>query len=176
VKNVLFIAAGAFQGLGGIVGERLKPRNQIGFKDQAASANVEYDQVNLLRQVRPQDIIKYGFMPELVGRFPNIITLDKLTRADFLGILGNQRTSLIEHYKTFFSRNGIELEIPPAFLEEMADKAATRDLGARGLNSAVENFFSELMYELLDRKTDPGVQKVNIMDCLRGNRLKELLA
>jgi len=58
----------------------------------------------------------------------------------------------------------------------MADKAGARDLGARGLNSAVENFFSELMYELLDRKTEPGAQKVNIMDCLRGDRLRELLA
>ena len=102
--------------------------------------------------------------------------MDKLTREDFLGILSNQRTSLLEHYKTFFARNGIELEIPPAFLEEMADKAAVRDLGARGLNSAVENFFSELMYELLDRKTGLGLQKVNIMDCLRGGRLKELFA
>ena len=176
VRNVLFIAAGAFHGLSDIVSERLKNKNQIGFKDQATSAKVEVDQANLLRQVRPQDIIKYGFMPELIGRFPNIITLDKLTRADFLGILGNQRTSLIEHYKAFFARNGIELEIPLAFIEEMADKATIRDLGARGLNSAVENFFSELMYELLDRKAEPGAQKVNIMDCLRGDRLKELLA
>lgn len=176
VKNVLFIAAGAFQGLGDIVSERLKTKNQIGFKNQATSAREEFERSNLLRQVRPQDIIKYGFMPELVGRFPNIVTLDKLTREDFLGILGNQRTSLIEHYKAFFARNGIELEIPPAFVAEMADKATLRDLGARGLNSAVENFFSELMYELLDRKADSGAQKVNIMNCLRSDRLKELLA
>jgi len=172
----LFIAAGAFQGLGDIVSERLKTKNQIGFKNQATSAREEFERSNLLRQVRPQDIIKYGFMPELVGRFPNIVTLDKLTREDFLGILGNQRTSLIEHYKAFFARNGIELEIPPAFVAEMADKATLRDLGARGLNSAVENFFSELMYELLDRKADSGAQKVNIMNCLRSDRLKELLA
>jgi len=176
IKNVLFIAAGAFQGLGDVVSERVKARTHIGFKDQAASAKVEHEQANLMRQVRPQDIIKYGFMPELVGRFPSIITLDKLTRNDFLSILGNQRTSLIEHYKNFFARNGIELEIPPAFLEEMADKAAARDLGARGLNSAVENFFAELMYELLDRKTGVGPQKVNIMNCLRTNRLKDLFA
>ena len=176
VKNVLFIAAGAFQGLGDIVNERLKTKNQIGFKDPATSAKAETDQANLLRQVRPQDIIKYGFMPEIVGRFPNIIALDKLTREDFLGILGNQRTSLVEHYKLFFARNGIELEIPPAFLEVMADKAATRDLGARGLNSAVENFFSELIYDLLDRKSEAVPQKVNIMDYLGGNRLKELFA
>ena len=58
----------------------------------------------------------------------------------------------------------------------MADKAATRDLGARGLNAAVENFFSELMYELLDRKSETAPQKVNIMDCLHNNRLKELFA
>lgn len=176
VKNILFIASGAFLGLTDVVSERLKSGTSIGFKDQAASAKAEFEQADLLRQVRPQDIIKYGFMPELVGRFPNIITMDKLTREDFLGILSNQRTSLLEHYKTFFARNGIELEIPPAFLEEMADKAAVRDLGARGLNSAVENFFSELMYELLDRKTGLGLQKVNIMDCLRGGRLKELFA
>lgn len=176
IKNVLFIAAGAFQGLGDVVSERLKARTHIGFKDQAASAKVEHEQADLMRQVRPQDIIKYGFMPELVGRFPGIITLDKLTRKDFLSILGNQRTSLIEHYKNFFARNGIELEIPPSFLEEMADKAAARDLGARGLNSAVENFFAELMYELLDGKTDPGVRKVSIMDYLRGDLLKELFA
>ncbi|MDO8804006.1 MAG: AAA family ATPase [Elusimicrobiota bacterium] len=176
IKNVLFIAAGAFQGLGDVVSERLKARTHIGFKDQAASAKAEYEQANLMRQVRPQDIIKYGFMPELVGRFPSIITLDKLTRKDFLSILGNQRTSLIEHYKNFFASNGIELGIPPTFLEEMADKAAARDLGARGLNSAVENFFAELMYELLDRKTGSDPQKVNIMDCLDGNRLKELFA
>ncbi len=176
VKNVLFIAAGAFQGLGDVVNERLKTKNQIGFKDPVTSAKAESDQSDLLRQVRPQDIIKYGFMPEIIGRFPNIITLDKLTREDFVGILGNQRTSLVEHYKAFFAQNGIELEIPPAFFEEMADKAATRDLGARGLNSAVENFFSELIYELLDRKNATAPQKVNIMDYLGGGRLKELFA
>lgn len=176
VRNVLFIASGAFQGLGDIVSERLSTVNQIGFKDKAASAKIEFERANLLRLVRPQDIIKYGFMPELVGRFPNIITLDRLTREDFLGILGNRRTSLIEHYKTFFAGNGIELEVPRAFLEEMADKAAVRDLGARGLNSAVENFFSELIYELLDRKTGSGPQKVNVMDCLHGDQLKDLFA
>lgn len=176
VRNVLFIAAGAFRGLDDIVSERLNTRNQIGFKDRVTSAKLDFEQCNLLRQVRPQDIIKYGFMPELVGRFPNIITMDKLTREDFLGILGNQRTSLIEHYKTFFARNGIELEIPSAFIEEMADKATVRDLGARGLNSAVENFFSEFMYEVLDRKTGSGQQKVNIMDCLGSCRPKELFA
>ena len=176
VKNILFIAAGAFQGLEDIVNERLQTKKQIGFKNQAAASKIEFEQANLLRQVRPQDIINFGFMPELVGRFPNIITLDKLTRQDFLNILGNQRTSLLEHYKAFFAKNGIELEIPPAFLEDMADKAATRDLGARGLNAAVENFFSELMYELLDRKSETAPQKVNIMDCLHNNRLKELFA
>ncbi|MCX5784548.1 MAG: AAA family ATPase [Elusimicrobia bacterium] len=176
VKNVLFIAAGAFQGLGEIINDRIKTKKQIGFKDQASAARVEIDQANLLHQAKPQDIIKYGFIPELIGRFPNIIALDRLTKADFLSILGNPRTSLLEHYTTFFAQNGIELEIPPAFLEEMADKAATRDLGARGLNAAVENFFSELMYELLDRKSGTCEQKVNIMDCLHPGRLKELLA
>jgi ATP-dependent Clp protease ATP-binding subunit ClpX len=175
VKNVLFIAAGAFQGLPDIISERVAAKSRIGFKNQAAAGGEVLNTTELLQQVKPQDIIKYGFMPELVGRFPNIIPLDKLTRVDFLAILSNQRISLIEHYRTFFARNGIELEIPAEFHEEMATQAAGRDLGARGLNAAVENFFSRLVYDLLEMKKSGELHKINIMNCLGGTGLKERL-
>ena len=85
VKNILFIASGAFLGLTDVVSERLKSGTSIGFKDQAASAKAEFEQADLLRQVRPQDIIKYGFMPELVGRFPNINNYGQANPRGFLG-------------------------------------------------------------------------------------------
>ncbi|HAH32909.1 MAG TPA: hypothetical protein DCL44_11415 [Elusimicrobia bacterium] len=174
VKNVLFIAAGAFQGLVDIVNDRIKTKRQIGFNDQATLTNGQPEQVNLLQQVRPQDIIKYGFMPELIGRFPNVIALDRLTREDFLGILDNPRTSLVEYYRDFFNKHGVELEIPPEFYGEISANAIDRDLGARGLNAAVEGFFSGLVFDLLKFKKAGERQKVNIMDYTRGGHLKEL--
>ena len=173
VKNILFIAAGAFQGLETIVTERMSTKNTIGFKGSPVEG--ETSKADILRQARPQDIIKYGFMPEFVGRFPNIIALDQLTREDFLGILGNPRTSLVEYYRDFFNKHGVALEIPPQFYEELAANAVGRDLGARGLNAAIEGFFSGLVFDLLELKRADEIQKVDIMDCVRGGRLKELL-
>ena len=173
VKNVLFIAAGAFTGLESLIGERINVKNTIGFKNSESAGGSE--SAGLMRQVRPQDIISYGFMPELIGRFPNIIVLDRLTKTDFRAILDNPRTSLVEYYRGFFRQNGVELEIPPEFHEELAASAADRELGARGLNAAIEGLFSGLVYDLFELKKTAEIQKVNIMDHIRDERLKQLL-
>ncbi len=173
VKNILFIAAGAFQGLESIISERVNTKSRIGFNGSPAAREASLG--GLLRQARPQDIIKYGFMPEFVGRFPNLIAFDQLTKEDFLGILGNPRTSLVEHYRDLLTKHGVELEIPSQFYEEIAAKAVGRELGARGLNAAIEGFFSDLIFDLLERRRTGEIQKVNVMDCIRGGQLKELL-
>ena len=144
VRNILFILAGAFNGLDEIVKERLKGRRAVGFNEPEAEKR---DRRALLSKVCIQDLVAYGMMPELMGRIPNLVPIDELEVPELAGILRNEEISLLAHYREFFRARGVEVEIPESFILDVAERAKERGLGARGLNAFIEACFSELIFE-----------------------------
>lgn len=144
--NILFICGGAFDGLEQIVENRLGS-GSIGFgadiKDKA-----KRDINELLAQVMPQDLIKFGLIPEFVGRLPVVQSLELLDRDALLRILKEPKNALIKQYKMLFDLDGIQLEFEEEALELIADLTVSRGLGARGLRSILENVMMDVMYEL----------------------------
>ena len=134
-KKILFVCAGAFTGLDTIISERLAKENK--------SANS-----NMFSQVSSGDLVNYGFMPELLGRLPNVITLNKLTTKDFVHILNNSRASILEEYKNLFKLQNIKLDFTPGAIESIAEKAFTYDIGARALRTVVETVMANLQFRL----------------------------
>ena len=150
--NVLFICGGAFEGVEKIVQQRNGKRS-MGFgavqadqKDNAFSWN----------KVLPEDLIKYGFIPEFIGRLPVIVGLNELSESDLIRILSEPKESLCRQYKELFRRDGVELSFTRDSLEEIARRALERQCGARGLKSIMEEFLMKIMYELPDKS---GVNK-----------------
>jgi ATP-dependent Clp protease ATP-binding subunit ClpX len=147
-RNILFILAGAFDGIEDIIRKRLKTSRKIGFIESHDNLKFSEPHNNsILSHIIPQDIIDYGMMPELIGRIPNIITIDNLTKEDFIKILNNHQTSLIDYYRSFFRERNIQIKIPQEIIEKMAQEAVKQNLGARGLNALVEKYFSDLLFE-----------------------------
>ena len=142
--NVLFIVAGAFAGLEEIVGER-RGKKGIGFGSPLKEANSE---ANIFRQVQPEDLRKFGLIPEFIGRLPVIATVDQLDRDALISILTEPKNALIKQYQKMFSIDGFELEFEPEAIEMMADLAIEREIGARGLRAILEDILSPIMYEL----------------------------
>lgn len=145
--NVLFIAAGAFAGMEEIVANRAGRRG-IGFGAQLHSAD---SGAELLHEVTPDDLHKFGLIPELVGRLPVIATVDGLTEEDLVSILVKPRNALIKQYQKMFELDGVELEFTPEALRAIAAQAMERGTGARGLRSILENILRELMFEIPSR-------------------------
>lgn len=140
-KDILFIGGGTFEGLDKIINERLQKR-KIGFgKD--VDVNEEKN-----TKILPHDLIKFGFIPEFVGRFPVIARLDKLTREELIKILTEPKNALIKQYQKMFLLDGVELEFENSALEFIADKALELNIGARGLRSILEQSMIELMYKI----------------------------
>jgi len=142
--NVLFIVAGAFAGLEEIVGER-RGKKGIGFGSPLKETNSE---ANIFRQVQPEDLRKFGLIPEFIGRLPVIATVDQLDRDALISILTEPKNALIKQYQKMFSIDGFELEFEPEAIEMMADLAIEREIGARGLRAILEDILSPIMYEL----------------------------
>ena len=142
--NVLFIVAGAFAGLEEIVGER-KGKKGIGFGSPLKETKSE---ANIFRQVQPEDLRKFGLIPEFIGRLPVIATVDQLDRDALISILTEPKNALIKQYQKMFAIDGFELEFEPAAIEMMADLAIEREIGARGLRAILEDILSPIMYEL----------------------------
>ncbi|MDR1952753.1 MAG: ATP-dependent Clp protease ATP-binding subunit ClpX [Elusimicrobiota bacterium] len=154
--NILFICGGAFGGLDKIVEKRLLKKT-LGFirdKNNDSSENKIKNRDEILSKVEPDDLIKYGLIPEFVGRLPVISTLNHLTVEDMVHILVEPKNSLIKQYKKMFGFENIELEFEKSALEDIARKALNRSSGARGLKSMIENILMDVMYEL------PGNKKV----------------
>ncbi|MDT8286788.1 MAG: AAA family ATPase, partial [Elusimicrobiales bacterium] len=145
VRNILFILAGAFVGLDKLVTERLRRKGRIGFSgdgsDRAPAAG------RTLSKVCIEDMVEYGMMPELMGRIPNMVALEPLETGHLAEILRNEETSLLTHYREFFRARGVDIEVPEAFILDVAERARARGLGARGLNAFLEACFSELIFE-----------------------------
>ena len=150
--NILFICGGAFDGLDKVIRSRSE-RSGIGFGAEVRSAS-ERPVGDVLREVEPEDLIKFGLIPELVGRLPVIATLDELDEAALVEILVEPKNALIKQYQRLFSMEGVELEIRPGALAAIARKALKRKTGARGLRSILEHVLLDSMFEL------PGLQNV----------------
>ena len=155
--NILFICGGAFDGLDKII-EARTDRSAIGFGAPVESKNVR-DVGALFRQVQPQDLLKFGIIPELVGRLPVITPLSGLTKEDLVRILTEPKNALCKQYKKLLAYDNVELEIDPEALEAVAEKAQERAIGARGLRAIMESLMTEIMYEI---PSDLTIRKVRI--------------
>jgi ATP-dependent Clp protease ATP-binding subunit ClpX len=151
-RNILFICGGAFDVLEKVIRNRSE-RSGIGFGAQVRSES-ERSVGAVLREVEPEDLIKFGLIPELVGRLPVVATLDELHESALVEILVEPKNALVKQYQKLFSMEGSELEIRPAALAAIARKALKRKTGARGLRSILEQVLLDTMYEL------PGMQNV----------------
>lgn len=150
-KNILFVAGGAFVGLDKIISRRMK-KNVIGFN--ADNRSHKLDNENIFQYVQTEDLIKFGLIPELVGRFPVIGVLNELSREHLYRILTEPRNALTRQYQALFEMDGIELNFLEEVLEEITEEAKNRGVGARGLRAIFEEMMLELMYELPSRKDE----------------------
>ncbi|MFN7570321.1 MAG: ATP-dependent Clp protease ATP-binding subunit ClpX [Betaproteobacteria bacterium] len=144
--NILFICGGAFDGLEKIIRNRSE-KSGIGFGAQVVSPS-DRSVGELLRDVEPEDLIKFGLIPELVGRMPVIATLDELSEEALVQILVEPKNALIKQFQRLLHMEGVELEVRPAALGAIARRALKRRTGARGLRSIVEAVLLDVMYEL----------------------------
>ena len=154
-SNILFICGGAFDGLEKIIAKRTS-KKAIGFEADI-EADSKRDIGELLSQVRQDDLLKFGIIPELIGRLPVIASLQSLTREDLVRILTEPKNSMVRQYKKLMEYDGIDLEFEPEALELIADQAIDLKIGARGLRSVVENIMNDIMFEVPSDKT---IQKI----------------
>ena len=162
-KNILFICGGAFDGLDRII-EKRKGNQVIGFGGEIKTKTERKD-TGIFRDVVPHDIVKFGLIPELIGRIPVIVPLSDLDRTALVRILTEPKNSLVKQYEKLFRMDGVKLTIPEDALETVAEMAIERNTGARGLRSILESAMTEIMYEVPSRA---DVAEVLITpECLR---------
>ncbi len=147
--NILFICGGAFDGLDKIIQNRIG-RKGLGFGAEIRSKN-QGDIGQILRLVLPQDLLKYGLIPEFVGRVPVIATLDPLDRSSLIRILTEPRNALVKQFQKLFELDGVALEFKEESLAAVADEAIKRNTGARGLRAIIEDILLNVMFELPSR-------------------------
>src|SRR5437773_222531 len=145
--NILFVCGGAFDGLERIIRAR-SDKGGIGFGAEVKSKDNRKDIGAVLRGVEPEDLIKYGLIPEFVGRLPVVATLDELDQAALIQILTEPKNALLKQYQRMFSMEGVELEVRSEALRAVALKALARRTGARGLRSILEHVLLDIMYDL----------------------------
>ena len=148
--NILFICGGAFVGLEKVVERRLG-RKTLGFKADVKSRK-QRDTGSMLEQVEPQDLIKFGLIPEFVGRLPVLGTLHELDRPALVQILTQPRNAIARQYQKLFEYENVKLRFTDDALEAIADMALERKIGARGLRMIIEDLMLELMYSLPGQK------------------------
>ncbi|GAA1462766.1 ATP-dependent Clp protease ATP-binding subunit ClpX [Williamsia maris] len=147
--NVLFIVAGAFAGLEKIVSDRIGKRG-IGFGTEVASKN-DVDTVDHFAEVMPEDLIKFGLIPEFIGRLPMIASVTNLDKESLVSILSTPKNALVKQYIRLFDMDGVELEFTEEALEAVADQAIHRGTGARGLRAIMEEVLLPVMYDIPSR-------------------------
>ena len=147
-KNILFICGGAFAGLDKIIQQRSTEASGIGFGAKVKSAERKTETGKLLTDVEPEDLIKFGLIPEFVGRLPVFATLEELDEAALVKILTEPKNAITKQFKKLFEMEGVELEFRPDALSAIARKALKRKTGARGLRTIVESVLLDTMYEL----------------------------
>ena len=169
--NILFILGGAFDGLEKII------ENRVGKKSMGFNAEVKskQDRMNddLLMQMVPEDLLKYGLIPEFIGRVPIIVPLRALDKEALKRILTEPKNALLKQYMRLLEMDQVELEFTDDALEEIANEALARNTGARGLRSIVEKVMLDVMY---DAPSDPAIQKVIInAECIKGKKKPEII-
>jgi len=149
--NILFICGGAFSGLEKIIRDRSE-KGGIGFSASVSSKDEESNIGDILKDLEPEDLIRFGLIPEFVGRLPVVATLEELDKDALINILVEPKNSLVKQYSALFEMEGVELDIRQDALEAIAEKALTRKTGARGLRSIIENTLLDSMYDIPSRK------------------------
>ena len=148
--NILFIVAGAFAGLDKVISERVGKKG-VGFGAKLETKD-EKESVDFFSQVRPEDLVKFGLIPEFIGRLPVVATVDNLDRESLVKVLVEPKNSLVKQYQRLFSMDGAELHFEDAALEAIAELALERKTGARGLRAIMEELLVPIMYDLPDRE------------------------
>ena len=170
-KNILFICGGAFAGLENIIKKRTAG-TVIGFNSDVKTKK-EVDPSVYLKQTESNDLVKFGLIPELIGRLPVIVSVDNLDKDQLLKILKEPKNSLVRQYKKLLGIDGVELEFSDEALEEIAEAAVKRGTGARGLRTIVEKFMTKLMF---DAPSDKTIKKIVITgDYVKGTGEPEII-
>ncbi len=153
-SNILFICGGAFEGLEKIVKDRMGKKS-IGFGAQIES-NKDIDKYKVFEELLPQDLLKFGLIPEFVGRLPIIATLRELDREALIDIVTKPKNALVKQYQKLFKLDNVELEFEKDALDKIVDKAIERKTGARGLRSIIEEIMRDVMFEI---PSNPKIEK-----------------
>ncbi len=153
-ENILFICGGAFEGLDKIIKERTDEKT-IGFGAKIESKE-EIDKYKIYEQILPQDLLKFGLIPEFVGRLPIVTTLRELDRETLIRIVTEPKNALVKQYKKLFEYDNVELEFEKEALELIVDKAIQRNTGARGLRSIIEDIMRDIMFDI---PSNPEIEK-----------------
>ena len=170
-KNSLFICGGAFDGIDKIIESRLDKRS-LGFGAEIQSKK-ERNVGELMKEIQPQDLLKFGIIPELVGRMPIITTLESLDRDQMMQILTEPKNALVKQYQKLMEYDDVELEYTHDALEAVADRAVERGIGARGLRAILEEVMTQVMYDV---PSDPTIAKVTInAACVKDGAEPEIL-
>ena len=156
-KNILFICGGAFDGVEKIIESRVNQKT-IGFGAEILSKS-ELEERNILSQIQPHDLLKFGIIPELIGRLPVITALSPLSREDLVRILTEPKNALVKQYQKLMEYDTVRLVFEPGSLEAVADKAIERGIGARGLRAVLEEVMDPIMYDV---PSDATIVEVDI--------------
>ena len=148
--NILFIVGGAFDGIDKIIKNRIDTKS-MGF-GATIKGKKDYNIGDLLKEIQPEDLLKYGLIPEFVGRLPIIVTLEELDEDALVKILTEPKNALVKQYKELFSMDGVDLDFEEEALKAIAKKAIERKTGARGLRSIIEEILLDIMYEIPSRE------------------------
>jgi ATP-dependent Clp protease ATP-binding subunit ClpX len=151
-KNILFILGGAFDGIDRIIATRIN-KNKMGF-----TSDLKKQHDDLLNHIQPEDLLKYGLIPELIGRIPIVAPLQSLSEEAMKNILTEPKNAILKQYKKLYMMEGIELEFDPFSVDAIVKRAMERKTGARALRSIVEDFMLDIMYDLPEKK--------NIQKCI----------
>ncbi|MEG1747627.1 MAG: ATP-dependent Clp protease ATP-binding subunit ClpX [Oscillospiraceae bacterium] len=169
-KNILFICGGAFDGIEKIIESRINTKT-IGFGADVMNAQ-EKKEANILADIQPHDLLKFGIIPELVGRLPVITALQALNSEQLVQILTKPKNALVKQYRKLMEYDDVELEFTPEALEAAAKKAVERGIGARGLRAVLEEVMTQVMYDVPDQ---PDIAKVTVTrDCVNDHAKPEL--
>ena len=169
-RNILFICGGAFDGIDKIIENRLDKRS-LGFGAEIQSKK-ERNVGQLMAEIQPQDLLKFGIIPELVGRLPVVTTLESLDRQQMVKILTEPKNALVKQYQKLLDYDQVELDFTQEALEAVADRAVDRGIGARGLRAVLEDIMTRVMYDV---PSDPTIVKVSITaDCVKEGAEPEL--
>lgn len=169
--NILFICGGAFDGLGKIIQQRSE-KGGIGFGAEITSKDESRTLTTLFKDVEPEDLIKFGLIPELIGRLPVVTTLEELGEEALITILTQPKNALVKQYQKLFAMENVELEFLPSALRVIAKQALDRKTGARGLRSIIERALLDIMYDLPSMQ---NVSKVVVNEMVVDQKEKPLL-